>query len=81
MTMNGHDSKTAGMTDEQEAHLARIKARFLRDVDAKYRKGQAEHGGDLLEKPRLIDMALEEVLDLAVYLYTLKEVLEPEDPR
>ena len=69
------------MTAEQEAHLAEIKARFVRDLDAKYRKGQQEHGGNLWLKPGLVDMALEEVLDLAVYLYTLRDILAVKDPR
>lgn len=69
------------MNDEQEAHLASIKAQFVRELDVKYRKGQQEHGGNLWLKPGLIDMALEEVLDLAVYLYTLRETIKPADPR
>jgi len=61
------------MTDAHEQHLQRIKDAFCRDVDTKYRKGQEEHGGNLWQKPRMLENALEEILDLAVYLYTLKE--------
>lgn len=61
------------MTDEQEAHLARVKARFSADLDAKYRDGQAEHGGNLWEKPGALEQAYAEVLDLATYLITLME--------
>ena len=61
------------MTPQQEAHLQRIKDEFVREVDAKYRKGQIEHGGNLFEKPGMLDMALEEVIDLYVYLRTLKD--------
>lgn len=65
--------KTSAMTPDQEKHLQRIKDKFLAEVDKKYRNGQREHGGNLWLKPGMLDMALEEVIDLAVYLYTLKE--------
>ena len=61
------------MDDQHHAHLARIIAHFEADVAAKYEAGQAEHGGNLWEKPGMIEHAIEEVLDLAVYLYTLRE--------
>lgn len=60
------------MTPEQENHLQSIKDEFVSLVDAKYRKGQAEHGGDLMEKDGILDMAIEEAIDLVVYLLTLK---------
>ena len=63
------------MEIKQEQHLQRIKDEFTSLVDAKYRAGQKEHGGTLLEKEGLLDMGIEEVLDLAVYLLTLKEQL------
>ena len=60
------------MTPEQEAHLQHIKETFAADVDKKYRKGQAEHGGDLFRKcdVKLVEDALEEVMDAVVYLRT-----------
>lgn len=64
------------MTDmgaEHEAHLQRIKSRFLALVDHKYRKGQAEHGGQLWLNPKLLDNAIDEAIDQVVYLLTLKE--------
>lgn len=64
------------MTPEQEGHLQSIKDWFVGEVDSKYRKGQAEHGGNLWMKSGIIDMALEEVLDQAVYLYTLREQIK-----
>lgn len=64
------------MDAQHEAHLKRIVDRFSADVSAKYRKGQAEHGGNLWQKGGMIDFAIEEVIDLAVYLYTLKEQVE-----
>lgn len=61
------------MTNEQEAHLRDIKYNILNDLDRKYRAGQREHGGDVWKKSGMIDNAIEEVLDLAVYLYTLRD--------
>ena len=63
----------AAMPEGAEAHLERIKQEFFRQVDAKYRKGQLEHGGQLWRKPRMSAKALEEALDLIVYLLTLIE--------
>lgn len=42
----------------------------------KYLMGQMEHGGRLWKKKGLIDMAIEEAIDQAVYLLTLKQQLE-----
>ena len=63
------------MTPEQEFHLARIKSEFTSLVDAKYRAGQAEHGGDLIEKEELslVNMAIDEAIDMVVYLITLRD--------
>lgn len=65
------------MTKAQEAHLARIKTYFEAAVDRKYRKGQAEHGGDLAIKKaiELTDLCIEEAIDQFVYLATLRENL------
>lgn len=61
-----------------EEHLRRVKRRVAGRMDRKYRAGQREHGGKLSEKPAaaLIEEALNEVIDLAVYLETLWEKLE-----
>lgn len=61
------------MTADQEAHLARLKATITADLDAKYRAGQAEHGGNLWEKPGMLEAAIEEALDQLTYLYTLRD--------
>lgn len=74
--MTDEEIKFYDMTPERERHLRNIKHWFLSDVDIKYRKGQAEHGDDLFKKANLIDDALEEVLDLAVYLYTLRDQIK-----
>lgn len=65
------------MTPEQEQHLKRIKASFATKVEAKYRAGQKEHGGDLMYNNALtlVDMAISEAIDQVVYLETIKEVL------
>ena len=61
------------MDPEHTAHLARILKQFSADASAKYSAGQAEHGGNLWEKPGMLDHAIEEAIDLVVYLYTLRE--------
>lgn len=65
------------MTAPQEDHLSRLKTEFTALVDAKYRKGQKEHGGDLYQKQThyLLDMAIDEAIDQVVYLLTLREQL------
>jgi hypothetical protein len=65
------------MTREQEAHLDRIKAAFLEEVDAKYRAGVREHGGNLWDNPPewLLDEAMKECIDQYTYLFSLKEKL------
>ncbi len=65
------------MSPAQEDHLARVKQEFLALVDAKYRAGAREHGGELLEVPDLaiLDFAIEEAVDQVVYLLSLKEKL------
>lgn len=65
------------MTEAQEQHLLDIKHDFIVLVDEKYRKGQAEHGGNLfdLTSLQLIDAAVEEAIDQVVYLLTIKTKL------
>ena len=63
----------SAMTADHEAHLASLISRISKDLDAKYRAGQIEHGGRIWEKPGMLEHAIEEVLDLAVYLYTLRD--------
>lgn len=59
-----------------EAHLARVQERFSQLLDAKYRAGQAEHGGYMWRKKGMLNNMLEETLDMAVYVCTLEEQLE-----
>lgn len=63
------------MTGTQEAHLRRIKERCGALLDAKYRAGQREHGGNLWKKP-MVGRIIEESLDLVVYSLTLEQQLE-----
>jgi len=60
------------MTEEQELHLQAIKSRICQRIDAKYRKGQAEHGGNLWRKP-VMQCLQEEVQDFVVYAHTLED--------
>ena len=63
------------MQPSQEAHLKRVSERLSHRIDAKYRAGQAEHGGYLWRK-KMLPNIMDEVLDLAVYVATLEEQIE-----
>lgn len=65
------------MDKPQEAHLARVKEQVAAALDAKYRAGQAEHGGYLLDIGviALLDAAIDEAIDQATYLLSLRELL------
>jgi len=63
------------MTTPQELHLARVKERGMALLDAKYRAGQREHGGNLWQKP-MVGNILEESLDMLVYTLTLEQQME-----
>ena len=63
------------MSPEHEAHLSHLKTEFTADLDAKYRAGQIEHGGNIWEKPGMLAHAIEEAIDQVVYLYTLRDQL------
>lgn len=54
-------------------HSRQVTKEFARLMLIKYAKGQKEHKGFLWEKPNLLDMAIEEVVDLAFYLISLKQ--------
>jgi hypothetical protein len=65
------------MTEKQEKHLQEIKDNFSNLCDTKYRKGQAEHGGNLFDMSpmQLLDNAIDEAIDQVVYLLTIKQKL------
>ena len=56
-----------------QEHIDSITASFKELATAKYFKGAKEHGGNLWDKQGLIDMAIEEAIDQAIYLMTLKQ--------
>ena len=64
------------MTEEHERHLHYIKERINHLITAKYRKGQAQHGGRLWEDRNVFSDALEEVVDLVSYMITMEAKLE-----
>lgn len=57
------------MSPEHELHLKAVLETFSKDLAAKYRRGQAEHGGALWLRPCWSD-AMQEVVDLVAYVYT-----------
>ena len=63
------------MTPEQEQHLARLKSRLTTLLDAKYRLGQREHGGNLWRK-KILPEVLAETVDFVSYVLTLEEQVE-----
>jgi hypothetical protein len=63
------------MTLAQEVHLAEIQQSIAKQVNTKYRVGQAEHGGDLWKRSPLVEDLIEEALDQMTYALTLKSQL------
>lgn len=53
-------------------HLNKIKADFNNEVDAKYRKGQEEHGGNLFDKDCMPALG-EEVIDFVTYFNVVRD--------
>jgi hypothetical protein len=67
--------KPVQMTPECEAHLARVKAAVVERLDAKYRAGQAEHGGHVWAKPGMLRQLTNELDDLIVYRDVIEQQL------
>ena len=65
------------MSPEQEKNLAIIKEHFAVLVENKYRQGDKEHGGDLIDMQplQILDMSIDEAIDQVVYLITLRRKL------
>lgn len=65
------------MTDAQKAHVESLLGKFQAEATEKYSKGAEEHGGNIWDIPatKLLDNAIEEAIDLIVYLYTLRNKL------
>ena len=64
------------MQIQEEQYLKKIKDSFEKEVDKKFRRGVAEHGGKLWLKENLINEAMNEVVDLYTYLYALKDQIK-----
>lgn len=63
------------MNKWSEENLKKIKEDFVKDLDKKYRAGYKEHEGDLrdMSYEQALQEALNEVIDLYVYLKKLEE--------
>ena len=68
-----HATPTGSWKPEHDAHLERLKAWVCTQVDRKYRRGQAEHGGKLWEAPGLLRELHAETFDLLAYGQALDE--------
>jgi len=65
----------ASDTTIHEAHASAIATDTGRAIREKYLRGHEEHGGYLPEKPAMLAHATDEVIDLAVYLHTMRTQL------
>jgi len=59
------------MSPAQEQHLTHIKLTTASNLDKKYRKGQAEHGGNLWDRNPFPELA-EEITDLITYAHEVE---------
>tara|TARA_S200002703_G_scaffold59671_2_gene51701 strand:+ start:1678 stop:1890 length:213 start_codon:yes stop_codon:yes gene_type:complete len=64
------------ITEAQAESMDQALKRFQILAENKYMAGQKEHGGNLWEKPNLLDHAEEEVLDLWYYLQGIRQKLK-----
>lgn len=64
------------MYPSPEHHKQVILTRFEEWMVRKYDNGQQEHGGRLWEKPGMLENAIDEAIDLVVYLFTLQDQIE-----
>lgn len=60
------------MTPDRERHLAAVLDSAHSLIDKKFRAGQVQHGGNIWQKPGMLQHAIEEVADQTVYLFTLE---------
>lgn len=62
-------------TEEHGQHLHQIQMAASDMLEAKYRRGQSEHGGNLWGMPtaRIVESSLEEATDQLTYLLTLRQ--------
>lgn len=62
------------MEDHKEKHLGDLREEISKRVNLKYRKGNAEHGGDIHDftEYQLLENAIDEAIDQLIYLLTLR---------
>ena len=63
------------MNKANEKFLSDLKDLIAEIVDTKYRLGYKKHAdkeGDIWDNPLLLDNAIDEAIDLVIYLLTLK---------
>jgi hypothetical protein len=60
------------LTAQQQNHLEEILSDQQDRTITKYVKGQQEHGGDLWDKPGMLENLEDEITDLIAYKYTLR---------
>lgn len=74
---SGNGNSNDSMTNQQEAHLSSLIEETAARMDDKYRKGAAEHGGNLwdLSIEKLVDNAIEEAVDQLTYLLAVRHKL------
>jgi len=62
-------------TPSHSQHLQQIKLAAGEMLESKYRRGQAEHGGNLWGMPtgKIVESSLEEATDQLTYLFTLRQ--------
>jgi hypothetical protein len=61
------------MYTSNEHHKQAILSVFEHEFVSKYDKGAIEHGGRIWEKPGMLEEAINEAIDLVVYLFTLRD--------
>ncbi len=61
-----------------EAHIAHLLTVIAGEATIKYLDGFKRHGGHLERKRGQLKRSVEEVLDLAIYLYSLRDQIGPE---
>lgn len=63
------------MTDAQESHIKQVLSSVSDALLDKYARGAEEHDGNLWDKTALglLDEAINESLDMVVYLFTLRD--------
>ena len=64
------------MNGPRQAHLVRLLEESEKRIREKYFAGQREHGGNLWQKEGILEMAIDEAVDMLVYLLTLKEQMD-----